>query len=248
MASSDTMSRIRSFWDADADGYDQISSHYPQTPSEWAAWRGALEPLLPPSPARVLDVGAGTGFLTIAAAGLGHAVTAVDLSEQMLAQLTAKVSAQQLAVTVVQASAEEVPRERFDVVMSRHLLWTLPDPEGALRAWRTAAPDGSLLLVENVWGDGHSPAGRLRARGRQLARRFTAAPAGHHDHYDESITGALPFAGGLAPERLVELVQQAGWQAPRLWRLTTVEWILGRRLPWPERLFGVPPVYALWAS
>jgi 2-polyprenyl-3-methyl-5-hydroxy-6-metoxy-1,4-benzoquinol methylase len=248
MASIDTTDRIRRFWDADAAGYDQISSHYPQTPAEWAAWRGALEPLLPSAPARVLDVGAGTGFLTIAVAGLGHQVTAVDLSEQMLARLTAKASAQQLAVATVQASAEEVPRERFDVVMSRHLLWTLPDPEGALRAWRAAAPDGSLLLVESVWGDGQSPASRLRARGRRLARRVSAAPAGHHDHYDESITGALPFAGGLAPERLVELVQQAGWQAPRLWRLTTVEWIQGRRLSWPEQLFGVQPVYALWAG
>jgi ubiquinone/menaquinone biosynthesis C-methylase UbiE len=248
MATSDTTEQIRSYWDEDAAGYDRTPGHYPQTPAEWAAWRGALEPLLPPAPARVLDVGAGTGFLTIAAAGLGHAVTAVDLSGQMLARLTAKASAQQLTVTAIQASADQLPQEGFDVVMSRHLLWTLPQPEGALRTWRAAAPSGRLLLVESVWGAGQSAADQFRARARRLARRLASAPAGHHAEYDESITSALPFAGGLPPERLVALVQQAGWRAPRLRRLTGVEWILGRQLPWPERLAGTPPVYALWAS
>jgi len=38
----------------------------------------------------VLDIGAGTGFLTMAVAGLGHGVTAVDLSGQMLARLSIK--------------------------------------------------------------------------------------------------------------------------------------------------------------
>ena len=248
MAPSDTTDRIRNFWDADAAGYDQISSHYPQSAVEWAAWRGALEHLLPAAPSRVLDVGAGTGFLSLIVAGLGHTVTAVDLSERMLDRLAAKASAQQLTVTTIHARADEVPRTDFDVVMSRHLLWTLPDPEGTLRAWRAAAPRGRLLLVESVWGDGESGADRMRARGRRLARRLAAAPSGHHAHYDESITGALPFAGGLAPERLVDLVQRAGWQAPRLRRLTSVEWILSRQQPWPDRLFGIQPVYALWAG
>lgn len=248
MTSSDAIERIRRFWDEDAASYDRTPGHYPQTSAEWAAWRGALEFLLPPAPSRVLDVGAGTGFLSMAAAGLGHVVTAVDLSEQMLARLTAKASAQQLAVTAVHARADEVPREGFDAVMSRHLLWTLPDPEAVLRAWRAAAPSGRLLLVESLWGEGQSAADRIRVHGRRLARRLAAAPSGHHAEYDESITGALPFAAGLPPERLVELVQRAGWQTPRLRRLADVEWILGRRLPWPERLFGTLPLYALWAD
>jgi ubiquinone/menaquinone biosynthesis C-methylase UbiE len=196
----------------------------------------------------VLDIGAGTGFLTMAVAGLGHVVTAVDLSGQMLARLTTKASAQQFAVTPIQARADQVPQEDFDVVMSRHLLWTLADPQSALRAWRAAAPGGRLVLVDSVWGAGQSAAGRIRVHARRLARRLAAAPPGHHAEYDEAITSALPFAGGLPPERLVELVQRAGWPTPRLRRLTGVEWVAGRQPPWPERLFGTQPVYTLWAG
>lgn len=248
MTSSDLTGRIRSFWDADAGTYDRIPGHYPQTPVEMAAWRGALEGLLPAAPSSVLDVGAGTGFLSLAAARLGHVVTAVDLSAEMLARLSAKADAQRLAVTVIEASAADAPLADFDVVMSRHLLWTLPDPVGALRRWRAAAPGGRLLLVETVWGDGQPLSERLRSRGRRLARRVAAAPSGHHADYDPSIVDALPFAGGLPLERLVDLVEQAGWPSPRLARLRDVEWVLARQLAWPEAMFGAHPLYALWAG
>ena len=71
-----------------------------------------------------------------------------------------------------------------------------------------------------------------------MVRRLAAAPPGHHADYDEATTSALPFAGGLLPERLVELVQRAGWPTLQLRRLTGVEWVAGRQLPWPERLLA----------
>ncbi|WP_157869322.1 class I SAM-dependent methyltransferase, partial [Streptomyces hirsutus] len=40
-----------------------------------------------------------------------------------------------------------------DVVLVRHVLWTLPDPGRALRHWRgLLRPGGRLVLVEGVWG------------------------------------------------------------------------------------------------
>src|SRR5580692_6937640 len=132
---------IRRFWDDDAATYDNAPGHHPTSAAVQAAWTAALASLLPPPPARVLDCGAGTGFLSLIAARLGHRVTALDLSSQMLAKLRGAAEAEGLAIAVVVAPAHEPP-PGFDAVMERHLLWTLPDPVAALTAWRAAAPGG----------------------------------------------------------------------------------------------------------
>ncbi|MDQ3886342.1 MAG: methyltransferase domain-containing protein, partial [Actinomycetota bacterium] len=88
---------IRQFWDADAASYDRSASHHPSTALERAAWAGTLARLMPAPPARILDVGAGTGFLSLIAARLGHRVTAVDLSAEMLNRLQVKAAAEGLS-------------------------------------------------------------------------------------------------------------------------------------------------------
>src|SRR5580704_3592946 len=146
------LDEIRRFWDDDAATYDNAPGHRPTSSGVQAAWTAALETLLPPAPARVLDCGAGTGFLSLIAARLGHGVTALDLSPHMLAVLSASAAAEGLDIDVVVGPAHEPPHG-FDAVIERHLLWTLPDPGAALAAWRAAAPEGRLVAIESLWGD-----------------------------------------------------------------------------------------------
>jgi 2-polyprenyl-3-methyl-5-hydroxy-6-metoxy-1,4-benzoquinol methylase len=54
-------------------------------------------------------VGAGTGFLSLAAAQLGYTVTAVDLSPAMLQRLTSKATAASVHITVVPAGPMSCP-------------------------------------------------------------------------------------------------------------------------------------------
>ncbi|MGH9090698.1 MAG: class I SAM-dependent methyltransferase [Acidimicrobiales bacterium] len=238
---------IRRYWDEDAATYDDAPQHRPHDPLVLAAWTAALARLLPPEPAAVLDCGAGTGFLSLLAARLGHRVTALDLSTGMLERLRRSAAAEGLEVDVVVGPANEPPSAGFDAVVERHLLWTLPDPRGALRAWREAAPGGRLVLVESLWG-AVDPVERVRSGARQALRRLRGTAPEHHASYPPALRGALPLGTGTPPGRLVELAEGAGWHRPQVARLRDVEWAERQAMPLPERLVGVAPRLAVTAS
>lgn len=238
---------VRRYWDEDSEVYDGVPNHHPTDPAELAAWSAALAATLPAPPAEVLDCGAGTGFLSLIMAREGHRVTALDVSSRMLERLAHKAAGEGLEIRVVQASAEEPPPGPFDVVMERHLLWTLPDPVAALRAWRAVAPAGRLVLVEGLWGR-VDPSERLRGRARDLlARARRQHYEGHHAPYPVELRTAMPLGEGTTPSQLVELAAEAGWRDPQLVRLRDVEWAATVRLPLPERFLGASPRFLVTA-
>jgi SAM-dependent methyltransferase len=243
----DLADSVRRFWDADAATYDRSPDHGAATPTERAAWASALARLLPPPPARVLDAGAGTGFLSLAAARLGYQVTAVDLSPGMLARLRESAEREGLTVEVVEGGAEQPPPGPFDAVIERHLLWTLPDPLAALAAWREAAPAGRLVLFEGLWGK-VDPIERLRQQAREGWRRLRGEPDHHHGHYEAALVAELPLAAGAHPDRIIGLVERTGWGPARLERLRDVEWAQLLALPPANRLLGVAPRLAISAG
>lgn len=243
----DRADQIRAYWNEDAHSYDRDPGHHPSSPLVRAAWRAALESLLPTAPARVLDVGAGTGFLTVLALELGHQVTALDLSSGMLERLRAKVAEKGLSVEVLEGDATEVPAGPYDAVMSRHLLWTLPDPAAALRAWRASAPEGELVLLDTIWGGQGDPVDSARRWTRSQLRRWRGSPPAHHAEYPPEVRDQLPMARGSDPGSVLSLVLEAGWSAPRLHRLRDVAWAARQGEPWPDRLLGNQVDYGLVA-
>ncbi|MGO4343563.1 class I SAM-dependent methyltransferase [Pedococcus sp. 2YAF34] len=147
--------QVRHYWDEFAAEYDEYPDHGLLDPDMRAAWKDLLRTWLPATPSRVADLACGTGTLSVLAAELGHEVSGVDLSEEMVALATAKAAPFGRAVAVVQGDAGEPPLApgTFDVVLARHVLWTLPDPLAALRAWAgLLRPGGRLVLVEGRWG------------------------------------------------------------------------------------------------
>jgi SAM-dependent methyltransferase len=239
--------RIREFWDADAATYDATASHAISDPLESATWRQILREVLAEPPALVLDAGAGTGALSLLAAELGYDVTALDLSSGMLAQAERKAADRGLdqRMRFVVGSVTEPPEGPFDAVIERHVLWTVPDPVAALRAWRVVSR--RLVLFEGVWG---SPALRDRARTAvsEVVRRVLRTPPDHHAPYPGEVLSELPLAAMPSPRPLIDAVHEAGWRAVRIKRLRDVEWAAMQHEPWPLGWLEHRPRYALVAD
>jgi SAM-dependent methyltransferase len=167
----------------------------------------------------------------------------------MLARLKAKAADRGLDIQVVETDALHPPAGSFDAVVERHLVWTLPDPAGALAAWRAAAPDGRLVLVEGSWsGRGATTVDRLRRQARTLADLIRRPAPDHHAHYTARMNAALPYRGGLTPDEAVALVEASPWGRARIERLRDVEWAVTEGLGPLDSLIGTHPRWAVIAG
>jgi len=145
------------YWDSEAAGFDEAPDHGLQDPAVRDAWAALLLPLLPPGPARVADLGCGTGTLTVLMAQAGHLVSGLDFAPRMVALAREKIAAAGVVADVVVGDASSSPWQpgTFDAVLTRHVLWAMPDPEAALTMWiDLLAPGGRLILIEGRWSTG----------------------------------------------------------------------------------------------
>ncbi|QOV45821.1 class I SAM-dependent methyltransferase [Streptomyces chromofuscus] len=162
-------------WDALAAAFDDEPDHGLRDPAVREAWARRLRSWLPRTAGDVLDLGCGTGSLSLLAAEDGHRVTGVDLSPAMVERARAKLAGRDAVFLLGDAAAPPVGQRRFDVVLVRHVLWTLPDPGRALRHWRELLrPGGRLVLVEGVWGT-VAPVGVAADRLRELLAPVAAS-------------------------------------------------------------------------
>jgi RimJ/RimL family protein N-acetyltransferase len=140
-------------WDAEASSFDEPADHGLRDPAVRAVWRELLIELMPPAPARIADLGCGTGTLSALLADEGYDVTGVDFSPEMIVR--ARHKAPSVEFVEADASAPPLALASYDVVLSRHVLWAMPDPAAALGRWvDLLRPGGRLVLVEGSWSTG----------------------------------------------------------------------------------------------
>ena len=144
LSQEDLKDHIKRVWDGIGGDYDKLHCHGAED-----AWRVFFAEELGEEKLRVLDVGVGTGFLSLPLAELGHDVVGVDLSEGMLsaARKKAKERGLNLDLRIGDAEALDLEDESFDAVISRWVLWTLPNPEKAVREWRRVVNPGGKVYA-----------------------------------------------------------------------------------------------------
>jgi ubiquinone/menaquinone biosynthesis C-methylase UbiE len=216
---------IRHHWDRRASTFDDEGGHGLVDDEQRKAWLDLLSRLAGQAPRRVLDVGCGTGFLALRLAELGHTVTGIDLSPQMLdhARRKAEQAGRQIDFRVGDAAALESNDETYDLVVARHVIWNLPDPERGVAEWlRVLRPGGRLALIEGKWADNDAfvPANaratsRIRAWVLDVAAELVVRSGLRRGRYAKRLLNRkyrrverqLPFSGGPPATRLADFLE-----------------------------------------
>ena len=152
--------QVAAHWGRRAAQFDVDFGHSIRTPAERAAWDRIFDLVLAGrSRLDVLDAGCGTGFLSLELAARGHRVTGIDFAPAMLAEARRKAAEQHAAVRFEEGDAEQLPfaAGSFDLVISRHVLWTLPHPEAAIDEWlRVLRLGGRLAVIDGQFNPAFS--------------------------------------------------------------------------------------------
>jgi ubiquinone/menaquinone biosynthesis C-methylase UbiE len=202
----DAQDQITQFWSMVAPGYEDRGSNVAEYGTdEYQRWLDAVGAVLPDEPCDVLDLATGTGFLALVAAELGHRVTGIDLSPEMLSLAEGTAGERGLAVRFAPGDAvdPEVDPQSVDVVTNRHLLWTLREPETAMANWlRILRPGGTVLSVDGFWFAHEAPAD-------------PESPNVFDQYYSPATRAALPFMGLDDTGPIVETFERAGYSDVR---------------------------------
>ena len=206
---SQTLEQIRQYWNSRAEGYTLSNREELEDEHRIFLWEQQIRRALNGRICRhVLDVGCGPGFFSVLLARLGYEVTAVDYTENMLAEARKNAAHYGVDIDFRRMDAQKLDFEDgiFDLVISRNVLWNLEQPEQAYREWlRVLKPNGTVMnfdgnfyyyVTDAEYGD----------RTRWEHKHMQGINANSIDRIGEH----LPMARRLRPEWDVQELQNLG--------------------------------------
>lgn len=234
---------IREYWSERAATFDTQVGHEIFSDAERRAWHALLRRHLGDGRSRrALDLASGTGVISHLLHDLGFEVTGLDWAGPMLDRARAKARSRGADIRFLMGDAERTmePAGSYDVVVTRHLVWTLVDPLAAFRDWHAVLkPGGTVLIVD---GDFASPTfvGRLAtavaAAATQLGLRKPTAPDPQRERHLR-ILDQVHFRTGARADDVADLLRTAGFGSVTVDRnLRAIHREQARHLPWLKAL------------
>ncbi|PKK38954.1 hypothetical protein ABB02_01767 [Clostridiaceae bacterium JG1575] len=184
---------LMTLFDAAAEHYE---AWYETEPGRYAeeVETKALFSLFPPDPLQVLDAGCGTGHFTRLFARLGHRMTGVDESGQMLrAALTHTPSALPISYEQMDLYHLEFPDAHFDAAVSVTTFEFLEHPQRAFEELFRVIRSGGVLLIGTI------------LQGGLWANAYEKAAKSGHALFQKARFLSLPELLALSPETLVAM-------------------------------------------
>ncbi|MER9072710.1 class I SAM-dependent methyltransferase [Mesorhizobium sp. M0904] len=211
---------IRDYWSTRAGTFDLSVGHEIFSQRERLAWhRLILKHLGRGDGRRALDLACGTGIISNLMHDLGYAVTGLDWSEAMLARARAKATQRESGIRFLIGDAERTleKAESYDVLVTRHLVWTLVDPRAAFAEWFSLLkPGGRLLII-----DGDFVSKTWVTSLRQVLERAVGRTVGPVHELDQvmadrhgSILSRLHFSHGAKADEVCALLVEAAFEMP----------------------------------
>ncbi len=206
---------IRDYWSARAPTFDKQVGHEIFSEAERQGWRELLlRHLGHGAERRALDLASGTGVISHLLDEIGFQVTGLDWSEAMLARARAKAESRGARIHFVMGDAErtlEKP-ESYDVIVTRHLVWTLIDPQAAFREWHSLLkPGGKLLIVDGDFVSDTLVRRLIRAFERLRGRTPSAHTPEAMRETHERILRQVHFSKGARASEVSDLLCEAGF-------------------------------------
>lgn len=175
----------------------------------------------PPAPARVLDLGCGAGRTTIGLARMGYQVTAIDLSETLLAEAGRRHP--ELDFRLMDATRLEFPADSFDAVLFSYngidCIYPLAARSKCINeAFRVLKPGGIFSMSSHNLIGAIFSGGYFYLNGYRNAARHLAQQVGNRlalewfIRYEDG--GGAQHLYSAPPSHTVRQLQAAGFEMP----------------------------------
>lgn len=247
---------IRDYWSERAATFDDQVGHEIFSERERSAWHALLRRHLGAGDGRrALDLASGTGVISHLLDDLGFDVTGLDWAEPMIERARAKARTRGANIRFLMGDAERTmePAGSYDVIVTRHLVWTLVDPLAAFRDWHAVLkPGGRVLIVD---GDFASPtlvgrlAAAIAAAATRVGLRKPTSPDPQRERH-RRILDRVHFRRGARADQVADLLRQAGFGTVTIdYDLRAIHREQARHMPWLKALErSVQHRYAVVAS